>query len=65
MIDHLSKYGWAKLVKNKSVDLILLIIKHFFTFYGFPEILQSYNRKEFVNQKVKNYLSKNNIKYVY
>ena len=65
MIDHLSKYGWAKLVKNKSVDLILLTIKHFFTFYGFPEILQSYKGKEFVNQKVKKYLSKNNIKFIY
>ena len=55
MIDHFSKYGWAKLVKNKSADLILLKIKQFFTFYGFSEILQSDNRKEFVNQKVVNY----------
>ena len=58
MIDHFSKYGWAKLVKNKSVDLILLTIKLFYTFYGFPEILQSDNGKEFVNQKVENYLLK-------
>ena len=65
MIDHFSKYGWAKLVKNKSADLVLLTIKHFFTFYGFPEILQSDNRKEFVNQKVENYLSKNNIKFIH
>ena len=40
MIDHFSKYGWAKLVKNKSADLILLTIKHFFTFYGLREILE-------------------------
>ena len=52
MIEHFSKYGWAKLIKNKSVDLILLKIKHFITFYWFPEILQSNNGKEFVNQKV-------------
>ena len=39
IIYHFSKYGWAKLVKNKSADLILLKIKHFFTLYGFPEIL--------------------------
>ena len=65
MIDHFSKYGRAKLVKNKSADLILLTIKNFFTFYGFPEILQSDNEKEFVNQEVENYLSKNNIKFIH
>ena len=52
MIDHFSKYGWAKLFKNKSADLVLLTTKHFFTFYGFPEILKSDNGKEFVNQKL-------------
>ena len=52
------------MVKNKSADLILLTIKHFFTFYWFPEILQLDNGKEFVNQKVENYLSKNNIKFI-
>ena len=53
------------MVKIKLADLILLTIKHFFTFYGFSEILQSDNRKEFVNQKVENYLSKNNIKFIH
>ena len=53
------------MVKNQSADLILLTIKHFFTFYGFQEILQSDNKKEFVNQKVENYLSKNNIKFIH
>ena len=53
------------MVKNKSADLVLWTIKHFFTFYGFPEILQSDNGKEFVNQKVENYLSKNNIKFIH
>ena len=51
MIDHFSKYGWAKLVKNKSADLVLLTIKHFFTFYGFPEILQSDNGKKVCKSK--------------
>ena len=53
MIDHFSKYSWAKLVKNKSADFILLTIKLFFTFYRFPEILQSDNGKEFVFKKLK------------
>ena len=44
--------SWLKQISR----LILLTIKHFFTFYGFPEILQSDNGKEFVNQKVENYL---------
>ena len=46
MIDHFSEYGWAKIVKGKTINTILRSLKQFFMYYGCPEILQSDDGKE-------------------
>ena len=56
MVDHFSKYGWPKIVKNKTANTILRILKQFFMYHGCSEILQSDNAKEFVNDTITNYL---------
>ena len=38
-LDHLSKYGWAKTVKDKTANTILRTLKQFFKYHGWPEIL--------------------------
>ena len=56
MVDHFSKYGWTKIAKDKAANPILRTLKQFFTYHGFPEILQSDNGEEFVNDTITNYL---------
>ena len=56
MVDHFSKYGWAKIAKDKTANTILRTLKQFFTYHGCPEVLQSDNGKEFVNDTITNYL---------
>ena len=40
-------------------------IKDFIKNYGIPDELGTYNGKEFSNKKLKNYLTKNNIKFIH
>ena len=56
MVDHFSKYGWPKIVKDKTANTILRTLKKFFIYHGYSEILQSDNGKEFVNKTITNYL---------
>ena len=56
LVDHFSKYGWAKVAKDKKANTILRILQQFFTYHGCPEILQSDNGKEFANDTITNYL---------
>ena len=56
MINHFSKYCWAKIAKYKTANTILRTLKQFLTYHGWPEILQSDNGKEFVNGTITNYL---------
>ena len=56
MVDNLSKYGWIKIAKDKTVNTILKTMKQFFKYHGCPKILQSDNGKEFVNDTITNYL---------
>ena len=56
MVDYFSKYGWAKIAKDKKANTIIRTLKQFSTYHGCPEILQSDNGKEFVNDTITNYL---------
>ena len=56
MVDHFSKYGWAKITKDITANTILRTLKQFFTYHRCPEILQSDNGKEFANDTITNYL---------
>ena len=56
MLDHFSKYDWAKKQRIKQPNTILRTLKQFFTYHECQEILQSDNGKEFVNDTIANYL---------
>ena len=56
MVVHFSKYGWAKIAKDKKANTIQRTLKQFSTYHGCPEILQSDHGKEFANDTITNYL---------
>ena len=64
MVDHFSKYGWAKVIKDKKQETILKSLKGFFSTHYYPDMLHSDNGKEFDNELIKGYLNSHNIKYI-
>ena len=64
IIDYFTKYLLSfPLVKNDA-DNVLLGIKEFVYTIGIPNILQTDNGSEFVNNKVKNFCEKNKILFI-
>ena len=63
-IDHFSKFYWAFPIEYKNADTCIKYIKKFFMINDFPKILQSDNGGEFINDRLANYLDKNNIKHI-
>ena len=64
MVDHFSKYGWAKVIKDKKQETILKSLKGFFSTHYYPDMLHSDNGKEFDNELIKGYLNSHKIKYI-
>jgi transposase InsO family protein len=52
VIDHFSKFVWSIPIKNKSASVVADKLQQLFLVEGFPEILQSDNGSEFVNQEM-------------
>ena len=65
LIDHFSKFASGYLCKQKDSDTTLNYIKEFIKNYGIRDELGTDNGKEFSNNKLKNYLSENNIKFIH
>ena len=64
IIDHFSKFLDAFLLEDKKKESILKYLDYFCKFYGYPLQFGCDNGREFINEKVSNYLNDNNIKMV-
>jgi hypothetical protein len=54
MIDHKSRFRFAKIIPSKHADHIVDFVQSIFTIIGSPLILQCDNGREFVNEKLFN-----------
>jgi len=64
IVYHFSKFAYIYLLTNKKKETILKKLKIFFDFYENPLELGTDNSRDFINNAVKNFLFKNNIKLV-
>ena len=62
-IDHFTKFYYGFLISDKSAETKLKYIKLFIQINKKPVIFQCDNGKEFINNTVKEYLKKENIKW--
>ena len=65
LIDHFSKYACSFLLKDKKANTVLFCIKECFKKIGIPKQLGTDNGSEFSNNKMKNYLDENKIKFIH
>lgn len=61
-IDVFSKYAWAVPLKNKSSDSVLEAVKKIFASGRIPQRIQTDQGKEFINKRIKQYLSHKKVK---
>ena len=62
-IDHFSKYAWAIPIRNKESITVRNAIAQVFI-YGYPELIQSDNGKEFTNKTLNAYLERIDVKHL-
>jgi len=63
--DHFSKFIWSTISGTKEAKNIEEALRIFFSFCGKPEILQSDNGREFVNQIIEGFLKKQGIEFIH
>ena len=61
MVDHFSKYGWAKWIIDKKSSTIIKTLKSWLATHNKPEMIQSDNGPEFTSREFKHFLAKLNI----
>ena len=65
IIDHFSKYGFSYLLENKTADKVYGVIEACLNKNGFPHELGTDNNTEFLNKKLKQFLSINDVKFIH
>ena len=65
IVDHFSKWYYGYLLYTKEAEEVLKNIEMFIENFGKPKILQTDNGKEFDNQILKTYCTKNEIKLIH
>ena len=65
MVDHFSKYGWARWIADKTTQITIKALKSWLTTHNKSDIIQSENRKEFTSREFKQFLAKLNIQQIF
>ena len=63
-VDHFSRYKWCWLIRNKEASTILSKLEIAFKMFERPDIFQSDHGKEFDNKLIREYCTKNRIRYI-
>ena len=58
MVDHFSKYAWAKCVIDKKSASVIKVLKSCLTTHHNPQMIQSDNQEEFSSREFKLFLLK-------
>ena len=61
MVDHFSKYAWAKCIIDKKSATVIKTLKSCLTTHHNPQMIQSDNGGEFLSREFKQFLLKQNI----
>ena len=63
MVDHFSKYTWARLITDKKSITVIKALKSCLTTHNKPRMIQSYNGSEFSGREFKHFLLKYNVEH--
>ena len=63
MVNHFSKYAWARWITDKKSIMVIKALKSCLTTHNKPRLIQSYNGSEFSSREFKQFLLKYNVKH--
>ena len=65
MVDHFSKYGWARWIIDKKSSTVIKALKSWLATHNKPEMIQSDNGPRFTSRELKHFLAKQNINQIF
>ena len=65
MVDHFSKYGWARWIIDKKSSTLIKALKSWLATHNKPEMIQSDNGPEFTSRDFKHFRAKRNINQIF